>query len=455
MPPFCIRVDSPSPNSICVIGNKVTGAVILNSAEDQAVGSVQITFFGRAKTKIYRSNGQSRQTYKGRADFFRFTETLYTGKFTLRANEYVWPFSFAFPDAALSCVGQGQWKPSGGFHSQSRHPLPPTFSASHHGFSGNYESFIEYKLEAKLSRPPDSYVFYSRGIEADASLKFSPTRAIESPEPDFKMQSRNLSHSSLLLLPENEGRALTFKEKTKSIFKSSELPRSSFAIFAELPRVICSNDRIPIFIGVKHLLENSTAPQLPVIKLQSFALTLVATTSVRAPRHMSFAGEVSDTTSEKYHLENRTAVCIPITERTDLRNYYTNRGGRALVPTFSTYNICRSYRLELKLTVQCVDKNMTVEFMAQQIVVLPQIYASQEPSLPPSSQKYDMLAQERESNGQNGTSGATSGPADECLPQYTPQYTPRDPESTVGSAPEATKMGVEDISEMKNTRSVK
>ena len=85
-------------------GAKLAGSVILRSIVDEAVGTVQITFIGRAKTTIYRSGGGpsgTRTPHAGRADIFRFTKTLYTGKFTLRANEYIWPFEFTFPDTAL------------------------------------------------------------------------------------------------------------------------------------------------------------------------------------------------------------------------------------------------------------------------------------------------------------------------------------------------------------------
>jgi hypothetical protein len=432
-----IRLDSPaSPHSTCVVGDKVSGSVVLKSLQDEAVGSVQITFFGRAKTKIHRSNGQSTTTYKGRADFFRYTESLYNAKYTLRAGEYAWPFTFTFPNATLQNNPYTQWKATGGFNNQPGHPLPPTFSASHHGFSGNYESFIEYKLEATLSRPPESYVFFARGLNADVRLNYSPTRALENPDPELMRKFQTITHSSLLLLAENEERSLTFKEKTKSIFKSNDLPRSCFSIFADLPRVICSGQRIPVFIGIEHKLHQSTAPQMPIVKLRSLALRILATTSVRAPTRLSFSGDVTDTTTDKMPLENGSFLSVPLTEHMDLREYYANHVGKLLEPTFSTYNICRSYRLDLKLTVQCVDKDFTVQFPIQPVVVLPHTFVDGEPLIPRSSQKLELLAQEGESNGADGVSSA-QGTVEEPLPRYTPH----DPKNALESID--TKLGEE------------
>lgn len=294
------------------------------------------------------------------------------------------------------------------------HPLPPTFSCTHHGFTANFESFVEYRLEAKLTRPPESYIIHSFGLESGLSLTYSPPRSVESPNPELLRTMRICTAQSLLLLPENEGRSLTFKEKTKSLFNSSQLPSSIFRLTVEQPSQICTGGRCPFFIGIEHLLEKSTAPAIPVVKLRKFTLTARAITSVRAQGHLF--GSPTDTSEDKIYLDTRSNLNIPVTERMDLSKIFSTRfNSNALPPTFTTYNIARTYSLDFKIVVQCADKDFDLECGGLPLRVLPAIYH------PPN----DNTGRSQDLSEQSGgvpqmTEPHLGGPADEPLPRYEP-----------------------------------
>lgn len=52
------------------------------------------------------------------------------------------------------------------------------------------------------------------------------------------------------------------------------------------------------------------------------------------------------------------------------------RLGRQLVPTFSTYNLARQYRLQVTVTVECAQKTFEADFGGGWFVVLPEVFRS-------------------------------------------------------------------------------
>ena len=119
---FEIELSTPaSPSStVFTSGDKVSGTVVLTSSKDESLGTVDIIFCGRTKSKIiieyYSSSGErSSNTYQGRATLFEFSEPLhrgYLGNFTLPTERLEWPFEFTFPDTALPVFCANPWTES-------------------------------------------------------------------------------------------------------------------------------------------------------------------------------------------------------------------------------------------------------------------------------------------------------------------------------------------------------
>src|SRR5260370_254500 len=65
-----LQINIENPQAIYLAGDKIKGQVVLLCAQDEAVGTVCITFSGRGKTKLIRHNGQSRRVFRARAPLF-------------------------------------------------------------------------------------------------------------------------------------------------------------------------------------------------------------------------------------------------------------------------------------------------------------------------------------------------------------------------------------------------
>ena len=95
-----IHINIPSIK--CRAGATVSGTVSLHEDVDIDVQTITISLIGRCKTKVVRSNGNSRTTYRGRAPLLEYRQVLFKGPNTMKTNGHSWPFSFhiSYP---LSC----------------------------------------------------------------------------------------------------------------------------------------------------------------------------------------------------------------------------------------------------------------------------------------------------------------------------------------------------------------
>ena len=370
------------PKAVFVAGDVVKGRVVLQSNKDEAVGAVLISFTGRAKTKLRRRNGNNRSDiYRGRGNFFRYSKELYQGHYTLRANTYQWPFEFSFPSQTDPTVPSDVFDSSPPFQSNSTvHPLPPTFSHSTSGFGRRFESYVEYKLDATITRPASSYKFLPSNLENELALKYLPCRAVQQPNLGLRSTQRLFTARSLRLIPSKADAKLSMKERMKSTFSKSDLPSASFSLTVEFPTQIYPGGPFPLRLSMQHT--SSTCPGKPDIFLRSVNVEVKTKVLVCAP---AFYSDRTDHDSWRHQILNclDLHVKVPDSQRAaqpdsvrdaalwlDLSSL-GNPSTRSIQTDFNTYNIAIFNRLDIELKVSCADQSFTFSHESGLLVLSP------------------------------------------------------------------------------------
>lgn len=159
--------------------------------------------------------------------------------------------------------------------------------------------------------------------------------------------------------------------------------------------------------------------------LRSFSVNLVCTTSVRAPKGWPSSGYELDKSESISIFEDKKGLMLPMTKRVDLRDhYYTpSRDDDSIfkisITPFRTYNICRSHSLQVTLTVQCTDKEITTEFKSEAVEVIPGAnHIENAKNWVPVPKLSENLEKGKEKDTSSKIKAKVKDPADEQLPQY-------------------------------------
>lgn len=159
---------------------------------------------------------------------------------------------------------------------------------------------------------------------------------------------------SLKLLPENEGRKLSFKEKSRSFFNPSLVPHFSFELFVEVPKDIVIGDRITFSIRLKPNPDHSTAPE-PTVVLTSFNVELTATTDVRT-KDIGFEHRSQSSVTVHSTVNRSTSQICTLTKENDCRAIIRTNAVAGIYPSFSTCNICHKHVLKVRILLQCAHE---------------------------------------------------------------------------------------------------
>ncbi|KAJ9618561.1 hypothetical protein H2204_012980 [Knufia peltigerae] len=397
-PGLSIHLDNPRP--VYCPGDVISGQVSLHTAAECAIGTVALSFWGRAKTKIIQQNGQSASVYRGRTRYFSVDHTLYTGQYTHKPGSFGWPFELTVPGQAdPRCILSGhKWKPKDHFCTNVVDTpgdldltLPPTTFNSRHQ-ARKVDCFVEYVLEASLTEPQDAHRF--RGPKTKTSTLPVTFQPLPTPEPirSFDLATdgppRLVTISTLKLLPEHAGTNLGLRDRARSLFQRDSIPRFSFRLSVRAPTTIQSSHPapLPFILGVEPDLDdpNTTtvvgASSSPVVTLRSFKVDLK--THVRCRAVATYADdktyEVSllnlknldqrllppDSTATKT-FSNSISSSSTSPNTIDLGSLYDLRVGGAtlgsrlespLCPNFTSYNVSREYFLVWEIEVECAEK---------------------------------------------------------------------------------------------------
>ncbi|KAL9072079.1 MAG: hypothetical protein Q9161_003854 [Pseudevernia consocians] len=374
-----IRINIPSLK--CRAGATVSGTVSLHGDVDIDVEIITISLVGRCKTKVVRSNGQnSSTTYRGRAPLLEYRQVLFKGPNKMKTNGHSWPFSFTFP---TRCVARGAdpFKQRHGlFDINPQQSLPPSFANENHTFGWRGECFVKYELEASLLGNRTK-IFSPGDLKTEKPLDFTTTRDIETVKPDFIEKGHKIACYSLRLQPGHEDGPLTFKEKLQSM-RTSKLPVAMFKLQMLLPKVGILTHALPLILKIEHDIEASTTQSPPIVTLRKCTVELQANTYIQCIRDEIFReGDEQRDWRDEFHIASvdysaDMEKAPPVTEYMDLQRLMRIKVPWHHKPTFSTFNIRRTYRLAVKLSVDCAQKTFKAEFASYRFDLLAADYAS-------------------------------------------------------------------------------
>ena len=374
-----IRINIP--NIKCSAGVTISGTVSLHGDVDIDVESITISLVGRCKSKVVRSNGQnSSSTYRGRAPLLEYRQVLFKGPNTMKTSGHSWPFSFTFP---TRCVARGAdpFKQRHGlFDLNPQQSLPPSFTNENHTFGWRGECFVKYELEASLIGNRTN-LFSLRDLKIEKTLDFSTTRDIETIQPDFIERAHKIACHSLRLQPGHEDGPLTFKEKLQSM-RTSKLPVAMFNLHMLLPKVGILAQPLPLILRMDHDIDASTTQSPPIVTLRKCVVQLQANTYIQCIRDEMFReGDEQRYWSDDHHIASvdysaDMDKAPPVTEYMDLQKLMRIRVPWHHKPTFSTFNIRRTYRLAVKLSVDCAQKTFKADFATYRFDLLAAHYAA-------------------------------------------------------------------------------
>ena len=336
------------PNTKCRAGATVSGTVSLHGDVDIDVEVIAIRLVGRCKSKVVRNNNNSSTTYRGRAPLLEYRQVLFQGPNTMKTNGHSWPFSFTFP---CHCVARGAdlFKQRHGlFDINPQQSLPPSFASEHNSFGWKGECFVKYELEASLIGNRTK-IFSLGDLKSEKTLEFTTTRDIEAFKPEFIEKGQRIACYSLRLQPGHEDGPLTFKEKFQSL-RTSKLPVAMFNLSVFLPKVGILARPLPLILKMDHDAEASTAPSSPIITLRKCTVILQAITYIQCIREEFLRqGDEQRDWSDDLHIASvdysaNMDKAPPVTESMDLQKLMRIKIPWFYKPTFSTFNIRRTYR---------------------------------------------------------------------------------------------------------------
>ena len=337
------------PNTKCRAGATVSGTVSLHGDVDIDVEVITIRLVGRCKSKVVRNNGNSSATYRGRAPLLEYTQVLFRGPNKMKTNGHSWPFSITFPSHCVARGADSFKQRYGLFDINPGQSLPPSFTSEHTGFSGwTGECFVKYELEASLIGNRTK-IFSLGDLKSEKILDFTTTRNIEAFKPEFIEKGQRIACHSLRLQPGHEDGPLTFKEKLQSMHRS-RLPSAVFYLHMLLPKVGILARPLPLVLKMDHDAQASTAQSSPIITLRKCTVMLQAITYIQCIREEFLRqGDEQRDWSDDLHVASvdysaNMDKAPPVTESMDLQKLMRIKVPWFYKPTFSTFNIRRTYR---------------------------------------------------------------------------------------------------------------
>ncbi|KIX94584.1 uncharacterized protein Z520_09630 [Fonsecaea multimorphosa CBS 102226] len=366
-------------------GDVISGRVILNTAADSAIGKLVVSFWGRAKSRIIQQHGQTVTYHRGRTQLFKKELVLYDGQYTHKPGSFSWPFEFAVPEQAeaTSILSGEKWKPKEHYSATTDGnnldlTLPPSCYHRRHMFGRQAECFIEYVLEANLTEPEGLH--HIRGPQSKVSSYPIVFHPLSTPEPienySLTTDQRLFTFSTLKLLPEHAGTSLGFRDRARSIFQRDSIPRFSFNLAVQAPSIIqlFHPNPIPFLITATPDLSPmnttiDTSTSFPTVILRSAKIELK--THVRCRAAGTFADSktyeipvlpskaLNHPLTMSYGMTTASEATLDLGKLCDLHLGNAKLGSRLetpMCPSFTTYNVSRSYHLLWELEIECAEK---------------------------------------------------------------------------------------------------
>ncbi|TGJ86863.1 hypothetical protein E0Z10_g1917 [Xylaria hypoxylon] len=325
---------------------------------------VFVTLHGRAKTKIWKSNGQSTSIYRGRAPLFFHQVLVYDDSFRAQPRDTaIFPFNLFFPEVADAIV-QDEFSQDLRFICHRNQPLPASFQNSYHGFAHRYEAFVEYRVGVDVVMP-------QLQVEVNKPTEYlEPVVHYEGPRASQPANSRPydwrglVSVTNELLLPE-EDRPSGFRQKTKALFGAGNFPTYAFDWLCLAPKDLYLGQPACFEVRIKPREKECTATLIPEVRLKFFHVTITAHTQVRADRTI-FSSPESEGNYAVFEMMGAIDTREPFSkanENTKIVN--TKALGSGSIGTFSssfaTYNISQTYTVQITFGFEVTGKVKNID----------------------------------------------------------------------------------------------
>ena len=149
-----------------------------------------------------------------------------------------------------------------------------------------------------------------------------------------------------------------------------------------LPKIGILAHPLPLILKMRYDTEASTTQSPPTVTLRKCIVQLQANTYIQCVRDEMFReGDEQRDWSSDTHIASvdysaNMDKAPPVTESMDLQKLMHIKIPWYLKPTFSTFNIRRTYRLAVKLSVDCAQKTFKAEFTSYKFDLLAADYAA-------------------------------------------------------------------------------
>jgi hypothetical protein len=331
---------------------------------------------------MYRTNF-CRRTTRGRSPFFLFRETLYSGHYTLKANEYKWPFEFTFPTKTDPRCIEDTFTPAHPWlGTNETHSLPPSYEVQLNRHNDrDLEGRVEYTLEALAERQGT----FKTKLDFVTQFNFhQDPRDEETPEPRIFAQEEFCKARSAKLIPDAQ---ISFKDKIHGLLKPGDLPTANFIVRWLYPTVVYPGGKLPLYFAVVAMETLNGAPSNEKVPVNVTELTIKFTSgsylrswgdqdTVEETRILHNSKEPFKLPS--FHIVGKTQpTVVPYEYKDDLKEEeglayipVTGLVTPKVAPSFTTINIALQHGLNIKMKIECGGKTSSIEFSGS-LKVLP------------------------------------------------------------------------------------
>ncbi|KAL2112113.1 hypothetical protein VUR80DRAFT_8584 [Thermomyces stellatus] len=367
-------INLRNPDATFAQGDEIVGSVVYPEANPSAPFRIVVELAGVVKTKASVESGDSYRTVREEAEILRLLIC------DIQWNGIVLPFAFHFPWSSPSLDGYpappaGQpgreWFPD---------PLPPSheiIGGVDAKFLRKWAGSIEYKVRASVFSPAGS-----TPLQQEAAIIYRP---LLDPRFSYELEDRSVYKrdcvkdicvKSLLLLPENKDRKLTFAEKTKSLFQRSSLPHFNFKVIVTHPTRINLGQPLHFVVKLELSPETSTGPGIPEVTLTQFAHTIMGETKVWAQGAQNVTAPTMDNVFCSFNKDLGVFQPSCGYAKTISTPLFTHA-----IPSFQTKNVGRSYSITTMVHVECAGKAFWWENKSD-VTILPAVRGAVLPEQP-------------------------------------------------------------------------
>ncbi|KAI0506415.1 hypothetical protein F5B22DRAFT_453685 [Xylaria bambusicola] len=321
---------------------------------------VIVVLHGRAKTKIWKSNGKSTSIYRGRAPLIHCEQEIYHDSFRAQPGQMEsFPFSLIFPEATQSLL-RDDFKEDPRFNTLPCQPLPPSFRSNYHGFAHRYESFVEYRVGVNIEMPQLRVDVNKPTEDQEPIVHYEPPRIpVDQSRSHITTWSGFAAVRNELLLPESD-RPSGFRQKTKALLGAVDYPIYSFDWECSAPTHIHLGQPVCFEVRIKPRADQCTAPLIPDVYLKYFRMEISAFTQVRADRSIFTCpqSEGNYTVCEMMGMIDSRQPFSKANDNTKFVNTEAIGTGRlgAFASSFTTFNIAQTYTTKISFAFELTDK---------------------------------------------------------------------------------------------------